>query len=68
MDGQTGVQMPAPAQQLLDRIPDEQEVRARLAENLREAAVLRSLLRVAQKKSDAESRNQQGKRERTADA
>ena len=43
--------MAAEANQLLNRIPDENEVRDRLAQNLREAAMLRSLLRVAQKKT-----------------
>ena len=40
-------------QQLADRIPDEHEVRARLAENLREADFLRSLLRVSRRKPQA---------------
>jgi hypothetical protein len=46
----------AASQQFLDRIPNEQEVRARLAENVREAAVLRSLLRLAKKKTEATAR------------
>lgn len=43
--------------QLLSRIPDENEVRQRLAENLREAAVLRALLRVAHKNSEWKTGN-----------
>ncbi|HET6248529.1 MAG TPA: hypothetical protein VFE47_12580 [Tepidisphaeraceae bacterium] len=37
------------ASHILDRIPTEDEVRERLAENLREATVLRTLLRAARK-------------------
>lgn len=45
-------------QQLLDRIPSEGEVRQRLVENLREAAVLRSLLRIARKKKEVGANSQ----------
>lgn len=40
-------------QVLLDRIPDEREIRDQLTRNLREADALRALLRVARKKSKA---------------
>lgn len=39
--------------ELLDRIPDEQVIRDRIAENYREAALLKSLLRTAKKKAAA---------------
>ena len=39
-------------QSLLDKIPDEQEVRRRIAENQREAALLRKLLRVSREKTN----------------
>lgn len=55
--------MAASTEHLLDRIPDEQEVRARLAANQREAAVLRSLLRVAKKKTEARRPAQKGGRQ-----
>ena len=38
--------------EFIERIPDEAEVRERLSQNLREAAMLRSLLRVAKKKTE----------------
>ena len=44
--------MASDTQSLLDKIPDEQEVRRRIAENQREAALLRKLLRVAKEKTD----------------
>lgn len=53
-------------EKILDRIPNEQEVRKQLAENLREAAVLRSLLRIAKKKTDADGHTQQGEAQANA--
>lgn len=38
-------------QRLLDRVPHENELRAELAKNLRDAALLRSLLRIAKRKA-----------------
>ena len=50
------------ADELLQRIPDVNEVRARLANNQREAAVLRSLLKVAEKKQQAERFSRQARK------
>jgi hypothetical protein len=38
-------------QSLLDKIPDPDEIRQRLADNLQESRLLRSMLRVAEKVS-----------------
>ena len=43
----------ADAERLLERLPDESEVRQRIAENQREASLLRSLLQLAKQKTDA---------------
>jgi len=39
--------------QLLEKIPDPKEIRARLAENVQEQALLRQLLRIAERKDRA---------------
>lgn len=43
--------MVAPTEELLNRIPDVAEIAAKLLENQREAAILRSLMRVAKVKA-----------------
>lgn len=52
--------MTASTQALLDRVPNEQEIRAKLVETQREASLLRSLLRVAKKKPASSATSRQG--------